>query len=59
MRGLILVVLGVWSLFWGACAVSAVAGQGDIMGMVAFAVIGGLPWLWAGEIVSKAVSQGG
>ena len=35
-----------------------VAGQGDVMGMIAFSIIGGLPWLWAGEIVSKAVSQG-
>ncbi len=57
MKIVILVVLGVWALFWGACAVSAVAG-GDVLGMVAFAVIGGLPWLWSGEILSKAVSQG-
>jgi hypothetical protein len=54
MRALVMIVLGVWALFWLGCAASAVFGQGDVMGMIAFAVIGGLPWLWVSEIVGKA-----
>lgn len=53
MRGFVLVVLSVWALFWGACAVTAVA-HGDVMGMVAFGIIGGLPWLWCTEILTRA-----
>lgn len=56
MRGLVLVVFSVWALFWGACAVSALTGQGDVMGMIAFSIIGGLPWLWASEITGAVRS---
>lgn len=55
MRGLVLVVLAVWSLFWGACAFTAI-GRGDVMGMIAFGIIGGLPWLWASEITGAVRS---
>jgi len=58
MRGLILVVLSVWALFWLGCAASAAFGQGDIMGMIAFGVIAGLPWLWVSEITGKVAPSG-
>jgi hypothetical protein len=43
------VVIGVWSAFWVACSVSAWA-NGDGMGVVAFAVLAGIPWLWFAEL---------
>lgn len=50
MRILVLVVLGVWALFWLALA-TAVVGQGDVIGMAAFMVLAGLPWVWLREIM--------
>lgn len=55
MRIFLGIVLAVWSLFWLACGVTA----GDGMGLAAFAVIGGLPWLWLWEYVFKGASVEG
>lgn len=57
MRIFLAVVFGVWSLFFGACAVSAVAGSGDVLGLAAFTVLAGLPWLWYGDITGKAAAE--
>jgi hypothetical protein len=57
MKIFLAVVFGVWSLFFGACAVSAVAGSGDVFGLAAFAALAGLPWLWFGDISRKAATE--
>lgn len=57
MKIFLAVVFGVWSLFFGACAVSAVVGSGDVFGLAAFAVLAGLPWLWFGDITRKAATE--
>lgn len=44
------VLIGVWAAFWLAVALTALVG-GDVMGMVAFMVIGGLPVLWSAELM--------
>lgn len=55
MRVLLGVVLGVWALFWFGTSLVAVFG-GDVLGFIAFNVIGGLPWLWLGGRVFGGTS---
>lgn len=61
MKVIVAVVIGVWSAFWVACSISAWA-NGDGMGVVAFAVLAGIPWLWFGELTGTkrgTAEQGG
>ena len=52
MRVLVCVLLGVWSLVWSAFALTAL-GRGDVLGVIAFGLIAGIPWMWITDVLRK------